>query len=181
VLDSTSLTGCDELASLVFTEENSQVVNDLVQALRDGTAPYRLLKEYFQESAKHFQDEKRFQKGSLLPGEVELMRQRWSRFVETLKPIMTEYSRLQGQIAGGLNIHKMPNLAREINKRNAEATEPSSTSTMVVTRKAITDVSNSVDAASKVNPPFSDPPVPVPWRRVWWQRIISCFKRNNSR
>jgi hypothetical protein len=180
-LDSTSLTGCDKLATLVFTEENSQIVNDFIQVVRDGTAPYRLLKEYFQESAKHFQDEKKFQKGSPSPGEVELMRQRWSRFVEALKPIIAEYSDLQANIAGGLNIHKMPNLAREINKRNAEATEPSSRSTTLVARKAITDVSKSADAASKVNPPSSDPAVPVPWWRVWWRRIISCLKRKNSR
>jgi hypothetical protein len=151
-LGSTSLTGRDKLATLVFTEENSQVVNDLIQRVQDGCAPYRPLKEYFEESAKHFQDGKIFQKDSPSPGEVELMRQRWIKFVEGLKPIIAEYGGLQGNtILGGLNICKIPSLANEKNKRNAEETDPSNTSTVFMTRKDITDISKSPDAAPKAN------------------------------
>jgi hypothetical protein len=186
-LGSTSLTGRDELATLVFTEEeNLRLLTTSFQLVRDGSAPYRPLKEYFQESAKHFQDVKNFQKDSPSPGEVELMRQRWMKFVEGLHPIIAEYGGLQGNILGRMNVRKMPGLADEIKKRNAEATDPSNTSTatVFVTRKVITDIGESPDAASKVNPPFSTaiPPVSkVPWWRVLWRRIISGLKRKGSR
>ncbi|KAF5348529.1 hypothetical protein D9756_009548 [Leucocoprinus leucothites] len=168
--------GDNKRAGLVFTEENSRVVNQLIQVIGEFPAAFHPLKEYFQEGKEHFANKEFFRENSPSEKEISAMRESWSKFSTTLAGIAEEVAQLQGNISTGPDIYKAPKLAQIWKKGASSKSKGPDSSTTPATRKAITGTDDPDTAPSEASPPVN---VEASWWRTWWRRIVSCltFKR----
>ncbi|KAJ3555826.1 hypothetical protein NP233_g12114 [Leucocoprinus birnbaumii] len=154
-------------ASVVFTEANSQVVNELIQIVRDSPSVFYPIKQYFQESGEHFKNRESFLTNTPSLEEIDVMRQRWATFSASMEGVPKDLNRLRSRIAVGPDILRAPGLLDTSKTQSAAAADGSETAPTA--RKAIQDGST-VNAA-----PVKGAPVHprTSWWRSWWQRIRS--------
>ncbi|KAF5348454.1 hypothetical protein D9756_009550 [Leucocoprinus leucothites] len=153
---------------LVFTEANSQVVNDLIQTVRDCPAAFLPVKEYFQEARKHFQDKESFRVNAPSKEEINIMRQRWTTFTASMEGISRTIGLLRSKIATGPDILNAPGLLDALNAQSSGAASSPGIKTPPVTRKAILNASTADFQA--VSP---DATTPSRTKTSWWRRALS--------
>ncbi|KAJ3570595.1 hypothetical protein NP233_g4299 [Leucocoprinus birnbaumii] len=156
-----------ERAEIVFTDENSRVVNDLIQVLRDSPAIFREIQQHFQEAESHLRNIKDFETGRPSDHELKIMHQRWSGLWTTLEELHEGFPRLLGPISMGPTIYKFSSLSQASQSPGTKTLGHSDTATPAA-RKAITD-SSSPNAI-----PSPEPVAEMANERTSWWRLIAA-------
>ncbi|KXN85852.1 hypothetical protein AN958_10782 [Leucoagaricus sp. SymC.cos] len=162
----------------VFTEENSQVVNELIQAAREACSLLHQGAQYYQTAQKHFQNVELSQEQMPSPDEIGTVRQRWVTFSKDLSSFNAnrELAKIGVELRGARTAREtisMGQFTALFGKRTAQARPDARTGL-----RAIPEAGAS-DAASTSSPP------PPSYRRSFLrsvlQRLLPCiFPKQNS-
>ncbi|KAJ3570593.1 hypothetical protein NP233_g4303 [Leucocoprinus birnbaumii] len=163
-------------AGLVFTGENSQLVNDLLQVVSRSPTTIRAVREPFQEARDYYSNTNSFPTGFPSQEEIDVMRKRWNDLSGTLGSIGEDAGQLAGNIALGPDILKAPRLAEIWKTGVAESANNKNSATGSAVRRAIAGASATDD------PPTQDEhdDVKTVWWRIWWRRFVSCITFKHS-
>jgi hypothetical protein len=162
--------GESDHTSLVFTEENSRVVNELVETVKGSSAVYREIKEHLQEMVKHLDGTRSLETDFLSKEEINLMQQRWSGLAATIGGMDRDLLRIETRIHMGPDLIDAVILSILQDRQGADASNNSNQLGDPPTRQAITDGTTSAVASSEATPSGSRIHL---WRQKWWRWVVS--------
>ncbi|KXN81023.1 hypothetical protein AN958_06335 [Leucoagaricus sp. SymC.cos] len=153
-----------DASSLVFTPENLEAVNELIQVTREYSTIHGEISKYFEEMERVF-DPQSFQAAMPSDEEITTVKERWRGYIQTVTDLQQGLRGIQTKIDAGPSTADALRLAQEIAAKGSSANQESTTTN----RRAIGD-------SSHVTADLASPRQPLRARlRAFSHRVFSCI------
>ncbi|KXN86106.1 hypothetical protein AN958_10433 [Leucoagaricus sp. SymC.cos] len=153
-----------DASSLVFTPENLEAVNELIQVTREYSTIHGEISKYFEEMERVF-DPQSFQVATPSDEEITTVKERWRGYIQTVTDLQRGLRGIQANIDAGPSAADALRLAQEMAAKGSSANQESATTN----RKAIADSSHvTADSASQRQPLRAR-------LRAFSHRVFSCI------
>ncbi|KAF5348538.1 hypothetical protein D9756_009545 [Leucocoprinus leucothites] len=169
VIDKTS----NNASAAVFTEENSQVVNELLKATREGSTLFRQTGQYYRDAGEHFRDDEALRANPPSPEEINVVRQRWTAFVTSLGDYEADLSKIGAAIRLGPKVHEARRLGRLWSRFGKTSTQDRTTTP--AQPRTILDANTSDHAPARPRERN------VSFLRSIWQWILAHFSTKKNK
>ncbi|KXN84952.1 hypothetical protein AN958_11875 [Leucoagaricus sp. SymC.cos] len=102
----------DSREASVMNEENSQIVNELIQAAREGSALLHEAAQYYRDMEGHFKNDKPFREQSPPTEEINATRESWIAFSKSLANFEQDLPAIASALRKGGSVFEARQLAR---------------------------------------------------------------------